>query len=178
MNNNEPIDFEQNQITRCIICHYNVVGPNILALCTRCHKSLIAYHKFNGITTMKNLDANHKALYRKYVQEVVITNCPRGPHAWEPLTKKAHITPSAILRFFILQILSRKTTKHKNISWKILYHLSSRVICHWRLLNPFNCKGWCIGFARKWCSHLERFLWKSCFPRWYRKPLLSISSLH
>jgi hypothetical protein len=62
------------------------------------------------------LDANHKALYKKNVEEVVIANCPKGPHAREPLTKKAHITPSATLRFFILQILSRKTTRHKIIS--------------------------------------------------------------
>ncbi len=29
---NQPIDLTQNQITRCIVYHHQIVGPKILAL--------------------------------------------------------------------------------------------------------------------------------------------------
>jgi hypothetical protein len=47
VNNNQPMDLFQNQITRCIICHNNATPPIILAMHIRCRKGVIAYHKFN-----------------------------------------------------------------------------------------------------------------------------------
>lgn len=42
----------------------------ILVLCIRCYKVLIAYHKGNDIIAMKkHLDVEHKAMYVKYSQE-------------------------------------------------------------------------------------------------------------
>jgi len=53
VNNNQFVDWKNNQIMQCIICHQEMMGPKILALITRCHKSFIAYQTANDITNMK-----------------------------------------------------------------------------------------------------------------------------
>ncbi len=71
MNNNKPINLIQNQIIRCIICHIETIGLEILALCIKCHKQLIAYHKCNAIIAMKkHADIEHGALLKRYVEKV------------------------------------------------------------------------------------------------------------
>jgi hypothetical protein len=50
-----PMDWEHNQIMRCIICHNDYVGLEILAMQTRCRKGLIAYHESNDIIAIKNI---------------------------------------------------------------------------------------------------------------------------
>ncbi len=68
--NNQPIDFTQNQIMCCIVCHYQIVGLEILALCTKNQKGLIAYHKSNGITVMKiHIEVEHNNLLKRHVEE-------------------------------------------------------------------------------------------------------------
>jgi hypothetical protein len=85
---------------QCIICHNNVVGLEILALRTRLWKGHIAYHKSNGITSMKkHVKLEHNTLILKIRQkqfDVVVTislSC-------EPTKKWAHVTPSAIFNSF------------------------------------------------------------------------------
>ncbi len=53
VNNNQHVDLGQSQVMRCIVWQSGMVGPNILALHTRCHKGFIMYHKVNFISTMK-----------------------------------------------------------------------------------------------------------------------------
>jgi hypothetical protein len=53
VNDNQHVDLSQNQIMRCIICHSDTTALEILAICTRYKKGLIAYHKLNGIIAMK-----------------------------------------------------------------------------------------------------------------------------
>jgi hypothetical protein len=55
VNNNQYVDLEHNQIMRCIICHSDYVGLEILAMHNMCRKGLITYHKSNGITSMKGM---------------------------------------------------------------------------------------------------------------------------
>jgi ribosomal protein S18 len=70
VNNNQFVDWKNIQIMQCIICHREMMGPKILALISRCHKSFIAYHTANGITTMKkHVDYDHVGLLKRYVEK-------------------------------------------------------------------------------------------------------------
>jgi len=64
------MDLSQNQLMKCIVCHNDTIPLEILAMCTRCKKCFIAYHKFNGITTMKNhVKINHSTLLKKLLKD-------------------------------------------------------------------------------------------------------------
>ncbi len=68
--NNQPIDVSHNQIMQCIVCHSNVVGPEILTLRTRLRKDVIVYHKSNGKTTMKkHVELKDNTLIMKFHQK-------------------------------------------------------------------------------------------------------------
>lgn len=57
---------------RCIVSHKETSSPNILALCTRCHKVPIAYSKCNGISTMtKHVEQDHVYLLKQFKEEIV-----------------------------------------------------------------------------------------------------------
>jgi len=63
INDNKQVDLNQSQVVQCIVCHRKIVGLEILALCTRCHKGLIAYNKCNGISAMrKHVEQDHASL--------------------------------------------------------------------------------------------------------------------
>jgi hypothetical protein len=69
---------------QCIICHSNVVGPKILALHSRLRKGLIAYHKSNGIKSMKkHVELEHITLIKKFHKKksnvAVIISLSREP---------------------------------------------------------------------------------------------------
>ncbi len=71
MNKNQPIVLGQSQIMKCIVCHSEMVGFEILPLCIRCHKCVITYHKVNDIFTIKKyVEQNHVVLLERYVKEV------------------------------------------------------------------------------------------------------------
>jgi hypothetical protein len=76
------MDLDHNKIMICAICHHDFIGPEILAMRTRCKKKLIAYHKSNGITTMKkHIEANHFALMKKLVEDpnIALVKTPLVP---------------------------------------------------------------------------------------------------
>jgi hypothetical protein len=53
--------------------HNEMVSFEIMALCTRYHRSFIVYHKVNGILTMKkHVEQDHFVLFKKYVKEVCV----------------------------------------------------------------------------------------------------------
>jgi len=83
-----------------IVCHNNVVGFEILALHTKLWKGLIAYHKSNGIITMKkHVELEHNTLIKKFCQknsDVAATTSL----SCEPAKKRAHVIPNAISSFF------------------------------------------------------------------------------
>jgi hypothetical protein len=54
VNDNQPKDLFQNQIMKCIISHSDTTPPKIVAMCKRCKKGLIAYHKFSGTNSHEN----------------------------------------------------------------------------------------------------------------------------
>jgi hypothetical protein len=55
---------------QCIVCHSNVVGPEILTLRTRLRKDVIVYHKSNGKTTMKkHVELKDNTLIMKFHQK-------------------------------------------------------------------------------------------------------------
>jgi hypothetical protein len=71
------------------------------------------YHKSDDIITMKkHLEMKDKVLCAKYVEKLLVANCPIGPNGQETTINKVDITPSVISRFFLLQIASKKTIKH------------------------------------------------------------------
>jgi len=84
----------------CIICHSNVVGLEIFALCTKLRKGLIVYHKSNGITSMKkHVDLEDNTLIKMFCQKqsdvVAIISLSH-----EPTKKQMHVIISAIFGFF------------------------------------------------------------------------------
>jgi len=86
---------------------------------TRCRKGSIAYHKSNGITTMKkHVEYDHFTLLQKLLEDP--TNlAPRFPLDCEPSKKRAHVFPFAIFGFFFLLVCSRKMMQFKLLVWKI-----------------------------------------------------------
>ncbi len=69
VNNNYHVDLNNFQIMQCIVCHNDMmVCLKILALGTSCCKYLIAYHKINGIITIKNMQNNTTSLYIKGIE--------------------------------------------------------------------------------------------------------------
>jgi hypothetical protein len=85
----------------CVVYHRKKIGLEILALCTRCRKGLIAYNKSNGILAMtKHVEQDHASLFRWFREKL-------GLHSWpsfdfEPLTKRQQVALSSILGFFFL----------------------------------------------------------------------------
>jgi hypothetical protein len=76
-------------------------GLEILALHTRRHKGLFAYHKTNGIIAMKeHVDVEHKTLFAKYMEHT--TSWFRSPLHQEQDSKRPYVTPNAISIFFFL----------------------------------------------------------------------------
>jgi hypothetical protein len=71
INNNQHIDFTQNQIMHCIICHQQIIGPKIVAINITSRKRFIAYHKSNAITAMKkHIEMEHNNLLKRYVEKI------------------------------------------------------------------------------------------------------------
>ncbi len=85
---------------KCIICQNDIVPLEILAMPTICRKGLIAYHKFNGITTMKkHVNFNHFILLKTLLEDA--TNiASRSPFNCEPIKKRACVRPIIISSFF------------------------------------------------------------------------------
>ncbi len=44
VHNDQLVDLERNQIMRCIVCHNDYVGPEILTMHTGCKKGSITYY--------------------------------------------------------------------------------------------------------------------------------------
>jgi hypothetical protein len=64
------MDLSQNQMMKCIICHDDTIPLEILIMCNRSKKCFIAYHKSNGITTMKNhVKINHSTLLKNLLKD-------------------------------------------------------------------------------------------------------------
>jgi len=84
----------------CIICHSNVVGPKILALCTKLRKGLIVYHNSNGITSMKkHVDFEDNTLIKMFCQKQYdVAAIILLSH--EPTKKQMYMILSAIFGFF------------------------------------------------------------------------------
>lgn len=96
LNNNQQVDLKQSQIMRCIVCHRETTGPEIVALCTRC---CIVYNRSNGILTMmKHVEQDHASLFRWFREELDFHYQPPSNH--EPPTKRQQIALSSILSFF------------------------------------------------------------------------------
>ncbi len=57
-----------------IICHSGMAPLEVLAMCTRCKKALIVYHKSNGIMTMKK--------HVEYDHDVYVENPLRRCNFW------------------------------------------------------------------------------------------------
>ncbi len=119
VNNNQPMEISQNQIMKCVICQNDIIPLEILSMHTRCRKDLIAYHKSNGITTMKkHVDSNHSILLKKMLEDA--TNiAPKSPLNCEPIKKRACVCPIAISSFFLWSINLKKMVQHKSGLWKI-----------------------------------------------------------
>jgi hypothetical protein len=61
-----------------IVCHVETLGPKMMALCTRCHKGLIAYNKLHGISTFKkHVEQDHITLCKSYIKKVHVLH-PRN----------------------------------------------------------------------------------------------------
>jgi hypothetical protein len=104
----------------CIVCHNDVVGPEIFELYTRLRKGFIVYHKSNGITTMKkHVELEHNTLIKKFCQKqfdmAAIISLSR-----ELAKKHVHVTPSAIFGFFFFyKLVPKKIMKPMFVSWRM-----------------------------------------------------------
>jgi hypothetical protein len=104
---------------RCIFYHNETILPEILAILTRCRKGLIAYHKFNGMTTMKkHVEFYHSTLLEKLLEDPTKL-APRSSFDCELSKKKVHVSPFATFGSFLLPISSRKMMQFKLFFWKI-----------------------------------------------------------
>jgi hypothetical protein len=75
--------------------------PKILAMHTRCRKCLIAYHKFNGIMTMKkHVEYGHVVLLNILLIDVAL-EVPKSPLYCEPSKKRVNVVPFKIIGFFL-----------------------------------------------------------------------------
>jgi len=75
------------------------MGLKVLALCIGLWKGFIAYHKSNGITSMKkHVKIEYNVILKKFLDNV--TNAIVAPLACEPAKKRTHVTPLAIFEFF------------------------------------------------------------------------------
>jgi hypothetical protein len=93
--------------SKCIINHNHMSSLEILALCIRCCKGLIAYHKVNGIIAVKeHVEFLHKTLLTKYLEHV--TNQFWSTHYWEPNSKKSHITLIIVFYFYAITTFTKK----------------------------------------------------------------------
>lgn len=55
-----------------------MIGLEILVMCTRCCKKLIAYHKVNDIIILKkHAKVEDKVIYAKYSKDVATQSCSR-----------------------------------------------------------------------------------------------------
>ncbi len=113
MNNYQPVDLTYNQIIQCIICHNEIVHPEILDLCIRCHKRFITSHKSNDIIVMKkHADTKHGALLKMYVEKLDNRPRPSFESVTQPLN--AFMLPqSQFLDLFPLQTNFKKTLRFK-----------------------------------------------------------------
>jgi hypothetical protein len=91
-------------------------GLEILALCIRCYKCLLAYHKANAIIVMKkHMEIECKTLFAKYLGYV-------ASHLKFPLdrkltNKRPHITSTAIFEFFDVTITHlQRIMVHRRVS--------------------------------------------------------------
>jgi len=92
------MDLSQNQMMKCIICHDDTIPLEILTMCNRCKKCFIAYHKSNGITTMKNhVKINHSTLLKNLSKDG--SNALRSLLDHEPKKRKAHVSPTITSNF-------------------------------------------------------------------------------
>ncbi len=79
VNDNQPKDLFQNQTMKCIICHSDITPLEIVAMCKRCKKGLIVYHKFSGTTAMKkHVEFNHFSLLKNLLKDTsnLASRCP------------------------------------------------------------------------------------------------------
>jgi len=113
MNDNQFVNLSKNQIMRCIICHSELVPPEFLAMHTRCMKGLIAYHKCNGIITMKkHVEFDHFTLLQKLLEDP--TNlAPRFPLDHELTKKRVRMYFHLQFLVFFLLVSSRKMMQFK-----------------------------------------------------------------
>jgi hypothetical protein len=57
-----------------IVCHNEIVGLEILTLCTRCYKDFIAYNKAHGtLAIMRHVEQEHASLLKRF-REVLHTH--------------------------------------------------------------------------------------------------------
>jgi hypothetical protein len=114
---------------RCVICHSDIVPPEILAMCTRCRKSLIAYHKFNGITTMKKHVKSHHFSLLKKLLEYGANFAIRFSLNYEWVIKRRHM-------YFLLLYLVSFSIASKFL--KDGFFVGSHVVCGERIITYDN----------------------------------------
>jgi hypothetical protein len=87
-------------------------GLEILALHTRRHKGLFAYHKTNGIIAMKeHVNVEHKTLFANYVEHA--TNWFRSPLHREKIVKGPMLHQMPFLFYFFVVLTHLQKTMAK-----------------------------------------------------------------
>jgi len=116
-------------------------------------KGLMAYHKFNGMTTMKkHVESNHSTLLQKLL--VNPTNlAPRSPLDCKPSKKRAHVYPFAISSFFSFVSKFKKDDAIQVVFLEDLMLFVIKGLMLMRIVDSFGFKGWCIGYDLKFYSH-------------------------
>jgi hypothetical protein len=94
------------------------MGLKVFPLCIKLWKGFIAYHKSNGITSIKkHVKIEYNVVLKKFLDN--ITNAIIAPLACGPTKKRTHVTPLAIFESFLMLTNSRRIMKHKLVPWRI-----------------------------------------------------------
>ena len=101
-NHNEPIFVAKPQVLRCLLCHSDALGADILALKTRGRKGLITYNKAHGTNAIrKHVEHEHGEVSSRFYRDIV--ECSLKPAVLsdrQPAKKCERVTPGAISAFF------------------------------------------------------------------------------
>jgi hypothetical protein len=97
VNDNLEVDFENNQMMRCILCYQNLViriNPRI-----QVRKGLIFYYKTNEFFYKKNVYVEHILIAKRFEKER--NNVLKVIEERQPLKKRANMFVGAIFKFFL-----------------------------------------------------------------------------
>ena len=97
-NNNEQILLDKPQVLCCLLCHFDALGADMLALKTRGRKGLITYNKAHGMNAMKKyVEHEHGEVSSRFYKDIAERSMkPAVLGDKQPAKKRERVTHGAI----------------------------------------------------------------------------------